>query len=331
MTITNQKIAIIGENNNFCLELLAQLSDKKIPSTNIFILAPNSSLGREISYGENDILKFSSIESFDFSTVNICIVGKSEINYANYIKKALDKKVKVIDNNTQSDSVIDDHLIIPGVNNIDIKKNDMLFKIPSNPTIHLLHCLNDIHDKYGISKLVINCNLSVSEFSKAAMDELYRQTKSVFTNDTAQPINFSKRIAFNLIPTAAEETQLQHNNINDIIELEINKILGANIAITVSSFIAPIFIGNIYSVYFETEDDTSTENIANILKKNPMLSILTGNNIMTPVEAVSEEVIYVSQIKSNTHINQNNFNMTIATDNIKNGAAKSIIEILKLI
>ena len=328
MNITNQKIAIIGDISNFSLELLSRLAEKKISYQNICMLGVNSYLGREISYGEEHILKFSSIDSFDFSSAYLCIFVKNTADFKKYINKAIAADCKVIDATLDKESLDDQNLIIPGINNIDIKKNVNLFKIPSNITTHLLHCLNDIHDEYGIKKIIVNCALAVSEFNKDAMDELYRQTKSIYANDVAAPVNFSKRIAFNLIPTSSPENMIKHNDIDEMVEFEINKMLGDNIQTSISSFIAPVFIGNLYNIYFELEEEVSTSSLSELLEKNDNISLLANNEAISPVESAGEETIYISKLRSNKN---NNFSMIATADNIKNGAVKAIIDMIDLI
>src|SRR2546430_2449366 len=60
--------------------------------------------------------------------------------------------------------------------------------------------LKPLHDKARIKRVVVATYQSVSGAGKEAMDELFAQSKSVFTMDELEVKMFPKRIAFNLIP-----------------------------------------------------------------------------------------------------------------------------------
>src|ERR687884_448595 len=60
--------------------------------------------------------------------------------------------------------------------------------------------LEPLHDKATIKRVVVSTYQSVSGAGKDAMDELFSQTKAVYTNDELVNKKFPKRIAFNIIP-----------------------------------------------------------------------------------------------------------------------------------
>jgi aspartate-semialdehyde dehydrogenase len=60
--------------------------------------------------------------------------------------------------------------------------------------------LKPLHDKAKITRVVVATYQSVSGAGKEAMDELFTQTKSVYTLDEITPKKFPKRMAFNVIP-----------------------------------------------------------------------------------------------------------------------------------
>ena len=68
-------IAIVGSTGAVGREMLETLSYRKFPCKNVYALASKSSLGKEVSFGDDKVLKVQDLEDFDFSKVDIHYVG----------------------------------------------------------------------------------------------------------------------------------------------------------------------------------------------------------------------------------------------------------------
>ena len=107
----------------------------------------------------------------------------------------------VIDNTSHFRIKKDIPLIVPEVNPKDIF--DLKKIIVSNPncsTIQMVMALKPIHDLFKIKKIIVSTYQSTSGAGKSAMDELFHQTLDVYKNKPLVAKNFTKKIAFNLIP-----------------------------------------------------------------------------------------------------------------------------------
>ena len=71
---------------------------------------------------------------------------------------------------------------------------------PNCSTAQLVVALKPLHDQAKIKRVVVATYQSVSGAGKDAMDELFSQTKAVFTLGEIEAKKFPKRIAFNVIP-----------------------------------------------------------------------------------------------------------------------------------
>ena len=71
---------------------------------------------------------------------------------------------------------------------------------PNCSTAQLVVVLKPLHDKAKIKRVVVSTYQSVSGAGKDGMDELDRQTKSVYSLGELETKKFTKRIAFNVIP-----------------------------------------------------------------------------------------------------------------------------------
>ena len=66
-------IAIVGSTGAVGREMLETLSYRNFPCKNVYALASKSSLGKEVSFGEDKILKVQALEDFDFSKADIAL------------------------------------------------------------------------------------------------------------------------------------------------------------------------------------------------------------------------------------------------------------------
>ena len=92
-------------------------------------------------------------------------------------------------------------LIVPQVNSSEIKKmNKNIIANPNCSTAQLVIALKPLHDLYKIKRVVVSTYQSVSGGGKSPMDELIEQTKKYLDGKKIESKNFTKQIAFNVIP-----------------------------------------------------------------------------------------------------------------------------------
>src|SRR6201987_2076484 len=101
------------------------------------------------------------------------------------------------------------------------------------------------------------------------MDELFSQSKAVFTLGEIVPKKFSKRIAFNVIPhidvfmedgSTKEEWKMM---------VETKKILDPKIKLTATCVRVPVFVGHSEAVNIEFEEPITADEARDILRNAP--------------------------------------------------------------
>ena len=94
-------------------------------------------------------------------------------------------------------------MVVPEVNPEDLnwhtKRN--IIANPNCSTIQMVVALKPLHDMAKIKRVSVSTYQSTSGAGKAAMDELFNQTRGVFVNDMKEREQFTKQIAFNVIPS----------------------------------------------------------------------------------------------------------------------------------
>ena len=195
------KVAVVGATGNVGREMLNILDERKFPADEVVALASRRSMGVEVSYGDRT-LKVKALENYDFSDVDICLMSAGGSVSKEWSPKIAAAGAVVIDNSSAWRMDPDVPLIVPEVNADAVagfaKKN--IIANPNCSTAQLVVALKPLHDKAVIKRVVVSTYQSVSGAGKDAMDELFSQTKAVYTNSELVNKKFPKRIAFNVIP-----------------------------------------------------------------------------------------------------------------------------------
>ena len=325
-------IAIIGATGNVGRKTLEVIEKKDIKFDNLFLVASSNSAGKKISFKGKDY-EVHDLEKYDFSKANITFFaagGKIAEQYAEIAAKSS----TVIDNSSFFRMDPDVPLIVPQVNAEQI--NEMKKNIVANPncsTAQLVLVLKPLHDLYKIKRVVVSTYLSVSGGGKAPMDELIEQTKSYLDGNSVQSKNFTKQIAFNIIPHIDVFSDDGYTKEELKMTNETKKILDNNIELTATCVRIPVLVSHSESVNIEFEKPCSLEQIREALDKADGCRVIDkreNGGYTTPIEATGSDETFISRIREDK-TNKNSINLWIVSDNLLRGAALNSVEIAETI
>src|SRR5260370_32014548 len=66
-------LAVVGATGNVGREILATLAERDFPADDVVALASSGSIGREVSFGEDDILQVQALDTFYFRGIDIVL------------------------------------------------------------------------------------------------------------------------------------------------------------------------------------------------------------------------------------------------------------------
>ena len=193
--------------------------------------------------------------------------------------------------------------------------------------------LKPLHDSRGSSGSSSSTYQSVSGAGRAAMDELFSQTRAVYVNDPVKPEQLTKQIAFNVIPhidvfmddgSTKEEWKMA---------VETRKILDPDIAVTATCVRVPVFIGHAEAVNVEFERPISEDRARAALRDAPGVVVLdhrADEGYVTPAEAAGEDAVYVSRIRRDPTV-PHGLNLWVVSDNLRKGAALNAVQIAEIL
>jgi aspartate-semialdehyde dehydrogenase len=319
--------AIIGASGNVGRKTIEILEKSKIPFKELFLVASKKSTGKKIKFRNKDII-IENLESYDFSRAQITFFAAGSQIAKEWAPKAA-KKTIVIDNSSYFRMQKEVPLVVPEVNADQLENHKNIISNPNCSTMQMVLALKPLHDEYKIKRVIVSTYQAVSGAGKAPMDELISQTKDFLDNKKIKSKNFTKQIAFNLIPhidlfdkDGYTKEELKMTN-------ETKKILDQEIDVTATCVRVPVRTGHSESINIEFDNLYDFENIIKILKNAPGCKVIDDRKdggYITPLEAEGDFTTYISRIrKDNSNVKA--INIWVVSDNLLKGAALNTVQI----
>ena len=321
-------LAIVGATGNVGRKILEVLEKKNLPIDNMYLLASSKSAGKKIKFKQKE-LEVYDLQKFDFSKAKITFFaagGKISEKFA----KIAAKSSIVIDNSSFFRMDPEVPLIVPQVNSDDlknIKKN--IIANPNCSTAQLVIALKPLHDLYKIKRVVVSTYQSVSGGGKAPMDELIEQTKLALNNKEVKSKNFTKQIAFNVIPHIDAFSDDGYTKEELKMSNETKKILDDRINLTATCVRIPVSVSHSESVNIEFEKSFKLDEVRKAINNFEGCKVIddrSDGGYSTPLEAEGKNETFISRIREDKTC-KNTLNLWIVSDNLLRGAALNAVEI----
>jgi aspartate-semialdehyde dehydrogenase len=328
------KVAVVGATGVVGHEMLNILAERDFPADEVTAIASRRSQGVEVSYGDAT-LKVKALESYDFSDTDICLMSAGGNVSKEWSPKIAAAGAVVIDNSSAWRYDADVPLVVPEVNADAVAgfRRKGIIANPNCSTAQLVVALKPLHDRATIKRVVVATYQSVSGAGKAAMDELDRQTKAIYSLQDVETKAFPKRMAFNLIPQIAEFMEDGYTKEEWKMVAETKKILDPKIKLVATCVRVPVFIGHSEAVNIEFEQPLSADEAREILRKAPGCLVIDRREpggYVTPFEAAGEDATYISRVREDPTV-ENGLMLWCVSDNLRKGAALNAIQIAEVL
>jgi len=276
------------------------------------------------------VLKVKALDYCDFKGTDIVLMAAGSAVSKPWAPKIAAQGALVIDNASCWRLDREVPLVVPEVNVDDL--DNIKKGIVANPNCaiaQLVVALKPLHDEATIKRVVVATYQSVSGAGKAAMDELFRQTRAVFVADPIESENFPKQIAFNVIPHIQEFHASGYTNEEFKMMAEVQKILDPNILLTATCVRVPVFVGHSEAVNVEFEKPITAARAREVLRAAPGVLVVDKHEdggYVTPVECAGEDATYVSRIRKDPTV-EHGLSLWVVSDNLRKGAALNAVQI----
>ena len=321
--------AIIGATGNVGRKTIEILEKSNIQISNLFLVASEKSEGKKIKFKDKEI-RVESLKTYDFSKAQITFFAAGGKIAEEWVPKA-SKKTVVIDNSKVFRMDKDVPLIVPEVNpnKLSMFKNKNIIANPNCSTIQMVVALKPLHENFNIKRVIVSTYQSVSGAGKAPMDELISQTKEYLEEKKINSKNFTKQIAFNLIPHIDEFKEEGYTREEWKMISETKKILDPKINLTATCVRVPVMVSHAESLNVEFEKSFDIKKVRDILDKADGCKVVDerkNGGYTTPVEAENKNFTFISRIRKDNS-RDNALNMWVVSDNLLKGAALNTVQI----
>ncbi|MSO72491.1 MAG: aspartate-semialdehyde dehydrogenase [Rhodospirillaceae bacterium] len=330
-------VAVIGATGNVGREMLNILWERKFPVSKVYALASERSVGAQISFGEDDVLKVLDLAAFDFKGVNLALSSPGAKVSAVHGPRAAAAGCVVIDNTSYFRMDADVPLVVPEVNPAAIAryKKKGIIANPNCSTIQMVVALKPLHDAFKIRRVVVSTYQSTSGAGKSGMDELFNQTKGIYANQAAVLTKsiFTKQIAFNVIPHIDVFLDGGETKEEWKMAAETRKILDPEIKVHANCARVASFVGHAEYINIETEKPITAQAARAALSKAPGIRVVdhhADEGYTTPAEVAGEDDVFISRIRKDSSV-ENGVSFWCVADNLRKGAALNAVQIAEVL
>jgi aspartate-semialdehyde dehydrogenase len=227
---------------------------------------------------------------------------------------------------------------------------------PNCSTIILLVAVTPLHRALGVERLVVSTYQAASGAGWQAMEGLERETRAVLNGGTAEASVFHEPYAFNLFShNSAVDARTGLNVEEQKMVDETRKIWGdeaggaARVRISATCVRVPVMRAHCESVNVTLSRPATLTQVRALLAAAPGVRVIddrTGNAFPTPLKASGGDDVLVGRLRVDLsqlegearaagtdleHVPTRGFDMFIAGDQLRKGAAQNAVQIAELV
>ncbi|MBI4974599.1 MAG: aspartate-semialdehyde dehydrogenase [Candidatus Omnitrophica bacterium] len=322
-------VAIMGATGAVGNCFLRILEERRFPVENIRLLASERSKGKKLKFN-GKLYPIEVLTHDSFGGIDLVLASAGASRSLEFLPSAVKAGAVCVDNSSAFRMEKDVPLVVPEVNSHRIKEHKGIIANPNCSTIQMVVALWPIHRIAKIKRIVVTTFQSVSGAGQKKVLELWKQSKLFLAKKRIIPVEFSHRIAFNLIPQIDIFLDNAYTKEEMKIVNETRKIMeDASIQINATCVRVPVFYAHSESVNLETERHITADEVRKILSKAPGVRVIDDPNKQAypmPADAEGRDEVFVGRIRDDLSI-ENGISMWIVSDNIRKGAALNAIQI----
>ncbi|HZW67236.1 MAG TPA: aspartate-semialdehyde dehydrogenase [Pseudogracilibacillus sp.] len=338
--MTNKKgyrVAVVGATGAVGQNILKYLEEKPFDIEEIKLFSSKRSAGKKIEVSGEEITVEEAAEDV-FDGIDIAFFSAGGAVTEKLAPAAVKSGAIVIDNTSFYRMDKDVPLIVPEVNEEDLKNHKGIIANPNCSTIQMVVALKPIQEKYGLNRVIVSTYQAVSGAGLAAEEELKTQAEQFLNGEEMEanilPAGADKKhypIAFNALPQIDlfEENGYTKEEMKMINETK--KIMNEpNLQVAATCVRLPVFSSHSESLFVETNTaDVSIEELKETISAAEGIILEDDPNTQTyptPLSAQDKKGVYVGRIRKDLDDNKG-FHMWVVADNLVKGAAWNTVQI----
>ncbi len=322
-------VAIVGATGVVGKELADVLAEQQFPIETLIPLASERSAGSVLQF-KDEALSVQTLTEASFEGVDFALFSAGGSVSAKYVPHAVKSGAVCIDNTSHFRMFPDVPLVVPEVNAHALRTHKGIIANPNCSTAQLVLVLKAMHDVATLKRVVVSTYQSVSGAGKEAIEELEGQARRNLSGGEYPPKEFTKPIAFNLIPQI--DVFLDNGYTKEEIKMieETRKIMGLpDLRITATAVRVPVFVGHSESINVELEKPLSPDQAREALSRFPGIAVMDdpkSHDYPTPREIAGQDPVFVGRIRQDMSV-PHGLDLWCVADNLRKGAALNAVQI----
>ena len=319
------------------------LAERSFPISEIRFFASARSAGTTLEFQGTPVV-VEDTATADFTGLDIALFSNGKTASLDAAPKVAAAGAIVIDNSSAWRMDPEVPLVVSEVNPADaVRPPKGIIANPNCTTMAAMPVLKPLHDRAGLTRLIVATYQAVSGSGGAGVAELDTQVKAVV--DTAaglafdgravsfpEPAKYVKTIAYNVLPMAGsivadgseetDEEQKLRNESRKILHLPDLLVAGTCVRV-------PVFTGHSLAIHAEFADPISPEEATQTLADAPGVALM---DVPTPLDAAGQDPSYVGRIRVDQSVpDGRGLVLFVSNDNLRKGAALNAVQIAELV
>lgn len=297
------KVAIVGATGVVGETIVRVLQERRVPVEDVGLFASRT----------RDNVRETTPEAL--AEYDAVFFASSEDASEKYAPLLLERGKIVIDNSSTFRMRPDVPLIVPEVNPHALTAENRLFPVGNCTAIILCVALAPVRDVAGLATVRVATYQAISGAGRAALEEFDRGEGNVVRNVVPHIGSFGEGGYTGEELKVADETR-------KVLELPELSVFATTVRV-------PVRTAHSEAVFFETERDTSVEELASAFENAPGI-VFHRTGIVTPRDVEGTDEVHVARLRSEGPSGRH-FQMWIVGDQLRKGAATNGVQILELV
>lgn len=317
------KLAIVGATGVVGREILEVISERRVPFTELFLVASERSCGKSILF-EGKRREVISLSELLNKNVDLALFSAGQEIAKKWAPKLAAMGCRVVDNSSYWRMCSKHKLIVPEINGNQLLQEDFIISNPNCSTIQLAMVLAPLHERYVAKRAVVSTYQAVSGSGKKAIKQLKNEQ-----NNTRGETFYLHQIFQNVLPQCDDFVENGYTKEEMKITNEIKKIIDKNIDVVATAVRVPVFRGHSESVNITFENNFNVSEIRHILSQTSGVTVLDipeRKEYPMPINTRKKDDVFVGRIRKD-FTQKNTLNIWIVADNLRKGAATNTVQI----
>ncbi|GEN57796.1 aspartate-semialdehyde dehydrogenase [Halolactibacillus alkaliphilus] len=329
-------VAVVGATGAVGRKMLETLEKRQFPMNELKLLSSKRSAGKTVMYNNQSFtVEEATPESFE--GIDIALFSAGGGVSQKFAPEAVKRGAVVVDNTSAFRMAEGVPLVVPEVNEEDIKEHQGIIANPNCSTIQMVAALQPLKAKYGLKRIIVSTYQAVSGSGAEAIEELKTQAQDFLEGKEMKaellPVKGEDKhypIAFNALPQIDVFTDNGFTFEEMKMINETKKIMhDDSIQVAATCVRLPVFTSHAESVYVELGDTPSVEEVKALLASSAGVTLQDNPDEQlypTPLQAAGLPDVFVGRIRKDLN-QENGYHMWIVSDNLLKGAAWNSVQI----